>query len=95
MKKIMKASSALIVTAIMFNAPAFAAGPACGEAQDDSWMQQDAVQDKVEGMGYSVDSVGISDGNCYEVTGRNSDGNGVITYLDPRSGEIVQEDPLQ
>lgn len=95
MKNIMKASPAIIVSAFMFNAPAFAEGPACGEAQDDSWMQPADVQDKVEGMGYSVDSLGISDGNCYEVTGRNGDGADVITYLDPRSGEIVQEDPLQ
>lgn len=70
---------------------ALAAGPTCAPAQDDSWMQPDAVQQVVETMGYTIDGMGISEGNCYEVTGRNTAGESVTTWLDPRTGDVVDE----
>jgi len=77
--------------ALAVSGAAFAESPACGDPKDDSWMAEDVILEKVQGMGYAVDSIGVSDGNCYELTGQNTNGDSVITYLDPRSGEIVDE----
>ncbi len=92
MKKLVLTPSVLLVTAIAFSGSAFAESPACGEAQDDSWMQLDAIQEKIETMGYTVENLGVSEGNCYELTGLNVQGQSVKTFLDPRTGDVVQED---
>lgn len=84
--------SALTLAGLAFTGTAFAqGGPACAEAQDDSWMAPEAVQDLAEGLGYTIENMGISEGNCYEVTGQNAAGEGVTAYLDPRTGEVVEE----
>jgi len=80
-----------MLTALAFSGAAFAESPACGEAQDDTWMAEDLILEKVQGMGYAVDSIAVSDGNCYELTGQNTNGDSVVTFLDPRTGEIVEE----
>ena len=91
--------AALAVTAFAataaFGTNAFAESPMCAEAQDDSWMQPEAVQERVETLGYTIEGMSISEGNCYEVTGMNVQGESVTTYLDPRTGDIVQEDIAQ
>ena len=74
---------------------AFAESPMCGAAQDDSWMAPEAVQERVETLGYTIEGMGVSDGNCYELTGLNVQGESVTAYLDPRTGDIIQEDVAQ
>lgn len=85
----------LIATALFstmaFTGVAHAESPACGDPQDDSWMAEADLLEKVQGMGYAIDTLAISEGNCYELTGTNSTGESVVTYLDPRTGDIVEE----
>jgi len=85
-------SGTVCAVAATFGTGVLAESPVCGEARDDSWMQPEAVQERVETLGYTVENMGVSDGNCYEVTGMNVQGESVTTYLDPRTGDIVQED---
>ena len=86
---------AAFAAVLPFGGVALAEGPTCGEARDDSWMQPEAVQERVETLGYTIENMSVSDGNCYEVTGLNVQGKSVTTYLDPRTGDIVQEDIAQ
>lgn len=95
MKKRLLTSVTILFSALVFSGTALAESPVCGEAQDDSWMQLDAVQEKIETMGYTIEGMGVSEGNCYQVSGLNVQGQSVIAYIDPRTGEVVQEDVAQ
>lgn len=95
MKTRLVSSTILLLSTLALSGTALAESPMCGEAQDDSWMQLDAVQEKVETMGYTIEDLGISEGNCYQVTGLNVQGQSVTAYLDPRTGDVVQEDVVQ
>ncbi len=95
MKKTYLVSATLFATLLAFGGTAFADAPACGEAQDDSWMQPEAIQEKIETLGYTIENLGISEGNCYELTGLNVQGQSVTAYFDPKTGDVVQEDVAQ
>jgi len=95
MKTRLVTSTILLLGSLALSGTALAESPMCGEAQDDSWMQIDALQEKVETMGYTIEDMGISEGNCYQVTGLNVQGQSVTAYLDPRTGDLVQEDVVQ
>lgn len=95
MKTRLVTSTILLLGTFALSGTALAESPMCGEAQDDSWMQIDALQEKVETMGYTIEDMGISEGNCYQVTGLNVQGQSVTAYLDPRTGDVVQEDVVQ
>ena len=81
-----------LLFALAFSGSAMAESPKCGEPQDASCMQPADIQEKIETMGYTIEGMGISEGNCYALTGSNAQGQSVITYLDPKTGDVVQED---
>ena len=91
MKLLNKRNLLLATTMFFFTGTAFAENPVCGEAQDDSWMSPDVVQEQIKALGYTIDSMDISDGNCYQMTGLNNEGKGVTAFIDPRTGGVVQE----
>ncbi len=94
--KLLKKRNVLLATTLLFaSGAAFAESPVCGEAQDDSWMAPDVVQEQIESLGYTIESMGVSDGNCYEMTGLNDEGKGVMAYIDPRTGGVVQENLVE
>lgn len=88
-------SATLLFASMALSSVALAESPVCSEGQNDSWMQPDMLQEKVETMGYVIENMGISEGNCYEVTGMNGQGQSVTAYLDPITGDVVQEDVAQ
>jgi len=53
------------------------------------------MQEQLEALGYTVESMDVSAGNCYQVTGLNVKGENITAYLDPRTGSVVQEDPVE
>jgi len=91
MKLFSKTSAVLLTSVLLFSASAFAETPVCGEAQDDSWIAPEALQEQVEAVGYIVESMGVSEGYCYQMTGMNADGLAVIAFFDPRTGAVVKE----
>lgn len=95
MKLFKKANIVLISSLILFAGAAYAQSPVCGEAQDDSWLEPDAMQEQLESLGYTIDTMGVSEGNCYHVTGLNVQGKNVTAYFDPRTGGVVQEDVVE
>lgn len=95
MKIIKKLNAVAISSLLMFGGAAYAQSPACGDPQDDSWMEPEVMQEQIESLGYTVESMGVSEGNCYEVTGLNVQGQSMKAYFDPRTGGVVQEDVVE
>ncbi len=58
------------------------------------WMQLDVVREKFETMGCTIEGIGISEGNCYQVSGLNVQAQHVA-YFDLQTGGVVQEGVAQ
>lgn len=87
----MKASRALFaVTALTLSAGAFAA-PQCTDKPKSEWMSEAAMKQKIADEGYTVDKFKTTDGNCYEIYGKDKDGKKVEIYFSPIDGSIVKE----
>lgn len=80
---------------LVYSGSLMAQGPVCGGAQDDTWMPPAELAEKIVDMGYVIENMAISEGNCYEMSGMNTQGDPVTAYLDPRTGDLVQEDVLR
>lgn len=71
------------------------AGAGTALADDDcaspksTWQARDAAIAHVQTLGLSADRVEIDDG-CYEIRGRDSDGNRIELKLDPASLALVK-----
>ena len=55
----------------------------------DQWQSREAASSHVQQLGISPDRLRIDDG-CYEVRGRDSDGNRVELKLDPASLALIE-----
>ncbi|MBX2825300.1 MAG: PepSY domain-containing protein [Gammaproteobacteria bacterium] len=91
MIKLMSLGAALSILAT----GALAAGPECELAADQKWLEQVEFENKIENMGYVIDELLVSEGNCFEVTGKNSSGKDMTAYFHPQTGEVLQEDVVQ
>ena len=67
------------------------AGPECTEAPRDQWMSETQMQRKIIDGGYVIERFKIDD-SCYEIYGRNGQGQKVEIYFDPVTGEIVKQE---
>jgi len=69
--------------------------PQCELQPDVVWMEQAEFEEKVQGMGYTIDQLAVSSGNCYQMMGQNKAGEGVMVFFNPQTGDVVQEDLVQ
>lgn len=77
--------------AILSFTPALAlASPSCTSEPRSKWMPEAAMKAKIEAMGYKVRTFEIT-GNCYEIYGKDKNGERAEVYFNPVSGEIVQK----
>lgn len=77
--------------ALVAATPALAlASPSCTKEPKSRWMSEDAMKAKIDAMGYKVKTFEIT-GNCYEIYGRDKDGDRAEVYFNPVSGDIVQK----
>ena len=83
------ATFALAGTAALFSLGAFAA-PVCTKAPQSQWMPQQALKDRLDKEGYTIDKFLVS-GTCYEIYGKDKTGKMVEIYFDPTDGHIVKE----
>jgi hypothetical protein len=67
------------------------AGPKCTSEPKAKWMSEQAMKAKLEGQGFSFRAIKVTDGNCYEIYGRDKSGKRVEIYFNPVSGEPVEE----
>jgi hypothetical protein len=77
--------------ALFVSSSAVFADANCPEAPKEKWMSEADMKKKVADMGYTHDVFKVS-GNCYEIYGKNKDGNDVEVYFNPVDGSIVKEE---
>lgn len=68
------------------------AGPVCTTAPAERWLPQEAMLAHIETDGYRIAAFKTTDGNCYEIYGRDKDGRRIEIYFDPVSGAVVKAD---
>lgn len=70
--------------------PAFAEEAKCNRPES-SWKPVDELKTKLTTEGWTISNVKTDEG-CYEVYGKDKDGNKVEVYFDPVTFEKVGED---
>ena len=80
-----------IATLMLTVSGAALASADCTSEPQDKWMSQAAMQKRILEMGYTIDRF-KTDGNCYEIYGRNSGREKVEVYFNPVNGKIVKEE---
>jgi hypothetical protein len=63
-------------------------GQSCTTAPQSQWLTMDALQSKVEALGYKVQKAKLKN-NCGELYTIDKSGNRVELFVDPSSGKIV------
>jgi hypothetical protein len=82
----MLATAALLATATIANAGSL--GRPCTSAPQNQWLSLDAIQAKVEALGYKVQKTKLSKGRG-ELYTIDKNGDRVELFVDPTSGAIV------
>lgn len=75
---------------LLVSYPAYA-GPACTKEPRDKWMSESQMKEKIAALGYKFTIFKVTDGNCYEIYGRNKNGKRIEVYFNPVTGAIVEE----
>jgi len=74
-------------------APAIA-GPHCTDVPEGNWLSKAQMMDRIKPMGYQVDILKKTKGNCYEIYGRDKSGKRIEIYFHPVTGEAVKSSGL-
>jgi hypothetical protein len=82
----MLATAALLATATIANAGSL--GRPCTSAPQNQWLSLDAIQAKVEALGYKVQKAKLK-AACGELYTIDKNGGRVELFVDPTSGAIV------
>lgn len=88
MKTGIKSSIATVILAVSANA---LAGADCTSEPKSKWMSHGDMQKRILEMGYTIDRF-KTDGNCYEIYGRNGAKEKVEVYFNPVNGKIIKEE---
>jgi hypothetical protein len=88
--KIMKLKLITAIAILSFTPALALASPSCTGEPKSKWMPEAAMKAKIEAMGYKIKTLEIT-GNCYEIYGRDKNGERAEVYFNPVSGDIVQK----
>lgn len=80
----------IALSAVSFSAFASTYGGSCTSEPKSEWMAVKDVQLKFENQGYSVRCI-KSEGSCYEVYTKDTNGKRVELFVNPANGSIVAE----
>lgn len=64
----------------------------CTSAPQSDWMNQEEFQANLIAGGYQIKEFKVTEGNCYEIYGRDSSDNKVEIYFNPLDGSIVKQE---
>ncbi len=80
-----------VVAAIALSAGTAAlASTQCTDTPKSGWLPEQAMKQKIADAGYKIDKFKITDGNCYEIYGKDKDGRKVEIYFSPVDGSVVK-----
>ena len=83
-----KISALTVVAAIGTAAHAGSFGQSCTTVPQSQWLTMDALQSKVEALGYKVQKAKLKNA-CGELYALDKNGNRVELFVDPTSGHIA------
>ena len=86
--KISALAIALAMLGIASSAQAGSLGKPCTGAPNDQWLSVEALQSKVEALGYKVQKAKLQNA-CGELYALDKNGNRVELFVDPTSGQIA------
>ena len=66
------------------------AGADCKAHPKEEWTSEDTLKQALKDEGYTIKKFKV-DGNCYEIYGKDKDGDRAEVYFNPVSGAIVQK----
>lgn len=66
------------------------AGPQCTELARDKWLSETAMKEKIAQDGYAIEKFKVTQGNCYEIYGKDRDGQKAEVYFNPVDGAVVK-----
>ncbi|MBA3695426.1 MAG: PepSY domain-containing protein [Methylotenera sp.] len=66
----------------------------CPVHPKEEWASEDTIKKALQDEGYSIKKFKV-DGNCYEVYGRNKEGNKVEIYFDTKTLAIIKAEGLK
>lgn len=87
----MKTPSILVALATLGLSAAAFAGPQCTDAPKNAWLPEAAMKQKIADAGYAIGKFKVTDGNCYEIYGKDKAGGKVEIYYNPVDGNVVKE----
>ena len=64
----------------------------CTTEPQSSWLDQQQFQDGLKAKGYKITEFKVTEGNCYEIYGHNSEGKKVEIYFNPVDGAVVKQE---
>lgn len=67
------------------------ASPHCSDAPKAQWQKQEDFKTKLQKDGYQINKFKVTDGNCYEIYGKDKSGKKVEIYFNPTNGDIVKQ----
>ena len=84
-------SAFVFVAALAVSGVAFAA-PTCTDEPKKNWLSEPVLQQKIAERGYKDITVSRwAAGNCYEIYGRNEDGQKAQVFFNPINGHVSEE----
>ena len=83
-----------MIAALLVVATPALAGPHCTDDPKSAWLSEAQMMQQIALLGHQVDIFKVTDGNCYEIYGRNMEGKRVEVYFHPVTGEVVKASSL-
>ena len=80
---------ALAATTLCLGTAAFA-GPQCTDAPKTGWLSEEAMKQKIAADGYTIEKFKVTAGNCYEIYGKDKNGQKAEVYFHPVDGSVVK-----
>lgn len=66
------------------------AGPTCTQEPQAKWMNQAQFKQQLSQQGYQIKKFKVTDGKCYEIYGKNKEGQRVEIYFNPITAKAVK-----
>jgi len=82
---------AVLAFALLLLSSAALAGPQCTTEPAEKWLPEDAIRQTASAMAHTILVFKKTDGNCYEIYGKNSAGKRIEIYFNPVTGDIVRQ----
>jgi len=84
LRHILLAASTLSLATVAF------AGPQCTDTPKAGWLTEEAMKQKIAADGYTIDKFKVTAGNCYEIYGKDRNGQKAEVYFNPVDGSVVK-----